>query len=247
MGDATKALKRLGKNVRPLRQRIRHAFCSMRKERLFARQNYRCCQSCGWAAASRELEEQRTKGMAIEGVCFYHQQDRPDWDSLPTQQIRVELLLTLVKARETGVLKRFESDYWSADWSEQPDLELRAEQELVRICGGSRDEAARLRAAQRGRLDGLVGLMESPTAYLRRDMERLWSNGIWLAYGTADNDLKPKAEARATIAIGETIVDCLSRHDVEAIWDGSPHRRILIPLMQDAVAKPKKRYRRRAR
>ncbi len=42
------------------------AFKSLRKQGYFARQNFMCCQSCGWAAVPEGKEEK---------VVFFHRQD----------------------------------------------------------------------------------------------------------------------------------------------------------------------------
>ena len=45
------------------------AFKDLRKARFFARQNFTCCQSCGWA----EVPEKQS-----ERAVFYHSQDNDD-------------------------------------------------------------------------------------------------------------------------------------------------------------------------
>jgi hypothetical protein len=45
---------------------IEPAFEALRKLGYFEKQNYMCCQSCGWASISEEQEEK---------AVFYHEQD----------------------------------------------------------------------------------------------------------------------------------------------------------------------------
>lgn len=51
------------------RERIKIAFAALRREGYFARMNFMCCQTCGWAAVP--------KGRA-DKVVFYHAQDAED-------------------------------------------------------------------------------------------------------------------------------------------------------------------------
>ena len=46
--------------------RLSMAFKDLRKHRYFARQNFMCCQSCGWAAVPDGKEDK---------VVFFHNQD----------------------------------------------------------------------------------------------------------------------------------------------------------------------------
>jgi hypothetical protein len=48
---------------------IREMFKALRKRGLFARMNFQCCQSCGWAAAHNAIKPKH------RGVVFYHGQD----------------------------------------------------------------------------------------------------------------------------------------------------------------------------
>jgi hypothetical protein len=50
-----------------MKNKITSAFKELRKQGYFARQNWQCCQSCGWAAVPNN------KG---EKVVFYHNQDK---------------------------------------------------------------------------------------------------------------------------------------------------------------------------
>ena len=48
------------------KEKITKAFKEIRKNGYFARQNFLCCQSCGWAS----IPEQK-----VERAVFYHRQD----------------------------------------------------------------------------------------------------------------------------------------------------------------------------
>jgi hypothetical protein len=52
-----------------MRTNLTKAFAELRKNGYFAKQNFLCCQSCGWA----ELSEKEA-----EKVVFYHNQDYRD-------------------------------------------------------------------------------------------------------------------------------------------------------------------------
>ena len=55
------------------RVKVRTAFKALRKKGYFARMNFWCCQSCGWAA----IEEDKA-----DKAVFYHNQDHVDaWDT----------------------------------------------------------------------------------------------------------------------------------------------------------------------
>jgi hypothetical protein len=49
-----------------VRDKVRKAFVALRKRGFFARMNFWCCQTCGWAA----VPEGR------DNVVFYHAQDK---------------------------------------------------------------------------------------------------------------------------------------------------------------------------
>ncbi len=51
------------------KSKLTNAFKELRKEGYFAKQNFLCCQSCGWAAMSDKESEK---------AVFYHQQDNDD-------------------------------------------------------------------------------------------------------------------------------------------------------------------------
>lgn len=55
--------------------RIDQAFAELEKQGIVARQNFSCCQSCGFAEIGDECSEFTKKGTSIEGYTFYHMQD----------------------------------------------------------------------------------------------------------------------------------------------------------------------------
>lgn len=52
-----------------MKKQLTKAFAELRKKGYFARQDFECCQSCGWASIP---EEQKDKAV------FYHHQDTQD-------------------------------------------------------------------------------------------------------------------------------------------------------------------------
>lgn len=46
--------------------KVKRAFANLRKEGFFARMNFTCCQSCGWASVPQ----------GAESVVFYHNKDQ---------------------------------------------------------------------------------------------------------------------------------------------------------------------------
>lgn len=52
--------------VRELKTKLRKSFSQLRKEGYFARQNFLCCQSCGWAGVPENK---------ANSAVFYHKQD----------------------------------------------------------------------------------------------------------------------------------------------------------------------------
>lgn len=53
-----------------MRTNLSLAFAKLRKQGYFAKQNFMCCQSCGWAELSDEQAEK---------AVFYHNQDYRDF------------------------------------------------------------------------------------------------------------------------------------------------------------------------
>jgi hypothetical protein len=53
-----------------MRTNLTKAFAELRKNGYFAKQNFLCCQSCGWAALSDE---------EAKNAVFYHNQDHQDF------------------------------------------------------------------------------------------------------------------------------------------------------------------------
>ncbi len=54
---------------------LNNAFKEFRKMGFIARQNYLCCQTCGFAGANTLVEEAQAKGKNVIGIVFYHAQD----------------------------------------------------------------------------------------------------------------------------------------------------------------------------
>lgn len=52
------------------KDRVNWAFRKLRQAGYFAKQNFWCCQSCGWAAVPDEKADR---------VVFYHHQDNASW------------------------------------------------------------------------------------------------------------------------------------------------------------------------
>jgi hypothetical protein len=239
VGKTTNALNRLGKPTDPIRKRITQGFREIRKEGFFARQRYWCCQSCGWSAASGEIAERREKGKVITGICFYHQQDTPDWDALQSDEVRARFLTGALAAHKSGAFVPTKPpgpphDRWSSDstkWRNYRDWE---EAEAKRLCS-----VVDTRSIGSTRARGY--LLATPSA-LRDELRKLWaSNTIYLAFSNGDYDLDGDEEDRATVKAGHTVVAAMKRCGVDTVWNGTARTRIHIPLLQDAMRAPRKR------
>lgn len=77
------------------------AFSELRKKGYFARQNFMCCQSCGWAAVPTEYGDR---------AVFYHGQDRED-----LKKGRDLYLAWAGNGQE--IVKIFEKYGFSVDWN----------------------------------------------------------------------------------------------------------------------------------
>jgi len=55
--------------------KLRQAFGQLEAAGYLVRENYTCCQTCGWSEADSELEEAAKAGRPFKGVVFFHQQD----------------------------------------------------------------------------------------------------------------------------------------------------------------------------
>lgn len=59
--------------------KISKVFQGLRRRGIVAKQNYECCQSCGGAAITQEIENRIKAGKLVKeevvGCCFYHAQD----------------------------------------------------------------------------------------------------------------------------------------------------------------------------
>ena len=56
-------------------ERLRQAFGQLEAAGFLVRENYTCCQSCGWSEAHEELAEAVKQGRPFKGVVFFHEQD----------------------------------------------------------------------------------------------------------------------------------------------------------------------------
>jgi predicted Zn-ribbon and HTH transcriptional regulator len=54
---------------------LRQAFGRLESEGYLVRENFTCCQTCGWSEADSELEDAAKAGRPFKGVVFFHQQD----------------------------------------------------------------------------------------------------------------------------------------------------------------------------
>lgn len=64
-----------GEQIEMAKQMLNEAFKSLRHRGIIARQNYKCCMSCGFSALEDEVKKRATSGKKINGVVFYHKQD----------------------------------------------------------------------------------------------------------------------------------------------------------------------------
>jgi len=55
--------------------RLQQAFGQLAAEGFLVRENFTCCQTCGWAEADDELANAVEQGRPFKGVVFFHQQD----------------------------------------------------------------------------------------------------------------------------------------------------------------------------
>ena len=54
------------------------AFDDLQEKGMIARENYTCCQSCGWRAIEQEARDLRAADQNCWGAAFYHGQDAED-------------------------------------------------------------------------------------------------------------------------------------------------------------------------
>jgi hypothetical protein len=55
--------------------RLDAAFTRLEASGIVARQNFTCCQTCGFAEIGAEIEDVIETGVAVRGMTFFHQQD----------------------------------------------------------------------------------------------------------------------------------------------------------------------------
>ena len=79
---------------------ITDAFKALRKEGYWARQNWQCCQSCGWAAIPGQKDDK---------AVFYHRQDAEDLRSRPPS---VMLAWAGDGSKITEILKQYVDVEW---------------------------------------------------------------------------------------------------------------------------------------
>jgi hypothetical protein len=51
------------------------AFAKLERSGIVARQNFACCQNCGFAEIGAEIEDVIETGIVVRGMTFFHQQD----------------------------------------------------------------------------------------------------------------------------------------------------------------------------
>ena len=57
------------------KEKLNIAFKALRKAKLIARQNFRCCQSCAGYEIATDVEKKLDAGKVVAGWVFYHHQD----------------------------------------------------------------------------------------------------------------------------------------------------------------------------
>jgi hypothetical protein len=55
--------------------KLRQAFGALEAAGYLVRENFTCCQTCGWSEADSELEDAAKAGRPFKGVVFFHEQD----------------------------------------------------------------------------------------------------------------------------------------------------------------------------
>jgi hypothetical protein len=60
-------------NIMNTKEKVNQAFKLLRKTGYIAKQNFWCCQSCGWSAINNDYPD-------AEKVVFYHNQDNDSWN-----------------------------------------------------------------------------------------------------------------------------------------------------------------------
>ncbi|NOU05769.1 MAG: hypothetical protein HOO99_06255 [Hyphomicrobiaceae bacterium] len=56
-------------------ERLDAAFTELEVNGIVARQNFTCCQNCGFAEIGDEIDGARERGINVRGLTFFHQQD----------------------------------------------------------------------------------------------------------------------------------------------------------------------------
>jgi len=60
---------------------IRDCFKSLRKDGMFARMNFFCCQTCARYDIGKKAKEAKSKAKPFRGYVFYHNQDNENLES----------------------------------------------------------------------------------------------------------------------------------------------------------------------
>ena len=61
--------------ISDFRKKLTEAFKLLRKDKIIARQNFWCCQSCACYAIEKIIKILTEKGKTVQGYCYYHSQD----------------------------------------------------------------------------------------------------------------------------------------------------------------------------
>ena len=61
--------------IKQNKARLNAAFRDLRVQGILAKQNYACCQNCGFADLEEEFEVLARRGREVKGGVFYHAQD----------------------------------------------------------------------------------------------------------------------------------------------------------------------------
>lgn len=93
------------------KEKVNQAFRLLRKAGYYAKQNYWCCQSCGWA----DVPE------GIEKVVFYHAQDNDAWNANKELDQPLHLAWSGDGLEIVGILK---SVGLNVDWNGKEDSRI---------------------------------------------------------------------------------------------------------------------------
>lgn len=106
-------------NINILRERVENMkmtdkelfnkiFRALRKKGIVAKQNFLCCQSCGWAELGSQL------GDNYEGtIVFYHNQD---YDSFEGKELTRKIYLAW-HGKAEDIIEEFEKEGFKVEWN----------------------------------------------------------------------------------------------------------------------------------